>query len=200
MPKKLRQVVEAIKAEKTNLHDVGIAAWQNDGQQQKRYFVNMAGMGFDGYVTEKVSRKTGWLSEGKMAYTLTTLASLPGYKPTHATISIDGQKHKTEAMTIAVGNCQYNGGGMRQLPFAKFDDGILDMTVIKKMPLLSMFWHFPKIMSGSFVKMKTVETFTGQNIKIESTPNIWLEADGEVLGKGPFEFSVLKRTISVVVP
>jgi len=33
---------------------------------------------------------------------------------------------------MSVGLCSYNGGGMMQLPFAKSDDGLFDVTIIRK--------------------------------------------------------------------
>jgi YegS/Rv2252/BmrU family lipid kinase len=194
------KTLNIINEGKTMLHDVGIAKFYKAGTPQQRYFLNLAGLGFDGYVTQKVSTKKGLFSSQKIAYTATTLSSLMSYKASIITLEVDDLHEKTEAFSIALGNGKYNGGGMKQLPNSVNDDGLLDMTIIKKMSPLSMFWNFPKIMNGSFINLKTVETYRGKTIKIKSTPDIWLEADGEVLGNGPFEFSVIKQGVSVVAP
>jgi len=39
----------------------------------------------------------------------------------------------------------------------------------------------------------------GSKIRIESTPEVSLEADGELLGETPLEFTILPRAIRVVV-
>lgn len=55
-----------------------------------------------------------------------------------ATYTIDGKICKLQTLSVAAGICNYNGGGMKQLPFAKYNDGLLDMSVIGDMSKLKM--------------------------------------------------------------
>ena len=67
---------------------------------------------------------------------------------------------------MALGIAQYNGGGMRQLPFAVPDDGVFDLTIIKKASRLKVLRSLHKLYDGSFVELPEVSTYTGKSIQI----------------------------------
>jgi len=41
--------------------------------------------------------------------------------------------------------CKYNGGGLKQAPFAIADDGQLDITVINALSKMGMIMNFPRL-------------------------------------------------------
>ena len=100
-------------------------------------------------------------------------------------------------MTAAIG--QYNGGGMKQAPKACPDDGLLDLTIIRKIGKFKVIRNVINLMDGSFTKLPEVSEFRTSNIQIESTPDLYAETDGESMGKSPFRFSILPRSLHIVV-
>ena len=100
---------------------------------------------------------------------------------------------------MSVGICKYNGGGMMQLPNAIADDGLLDLTLIKKLGKFTVLKEVKNLYDGSFIKHPKVQTFQATSYTIESRPNINLEVDGESLGHSPFIFEVIPKCLRVVV-
>ena len=86
-----------------------------------------------------------------------------------------------------------------QVPFAVPDDGLYDVTLIKKAPKWMVIRHASKLYDGTLVKLPFVSTFRGKIIRIRSTGKIYLEADGESLGHSPFVYEMLPMSLNVVV-
>jgi diacylglycerol kinase family enzyme len=84
------------------------------------------------------------------------------------------------------------------------DDGLYDITVIRKVSKLKVMMHVKDLYDGSFVKMKEVATHRGAEVVVDSDAPILLEADGESLGGPPFIFSIrpgaLRISASGAVP
>ena len=87
---------------------------------------------------------------------------------------------------------------MKQVPFAIPDDGLLDVTLIKKTSKWMVVRYARKLFDGSLVNLPMVETFKGENIRIRSIGKVFLETDGESLGHTPFTFTILPGSIRIV--
>ena len=133
-----------------------------------------------------------------MQYQIAILRSLFIYKHTQMKITVDGVSTELTTLSIAAGIGKYNGGGLKQLPESKYDDGLLDMTVIGNMSKLKMVISLPKLQSGIHTKMKEVKTFRGKEIKIESIPHVFIDADGEYLGITPLTISIINKKINII--
>lgn len=180
-------------------HDVGLVSWGAD-EEHRRYFVNIAGSGFDGEVTLGVANQKGWMAGTKFAYWKHIVRSLFSYKRTQLRLQVGREDLEMETLTLAVGVCRYNGGGMKQCPDADYSDGLLDVTLIGKMSTAEMVMRLPMMLNGSFVKLPQVHRWTGEEVRISSHPEVWLEVDGEVLGQTPGVVRCLKQRLRVLVP
>jgi len=184
---------------KTFLQDAGRVTYYHDGQQAERYFMNVAGMGYDALVAKKTNILKEKGKGGPLTYMYFVFASLFQYKFMDAVIEVDGNvAFRGELFSMNVGICKFNGGGMMQVPFAIPDDGLLDVTLIKKTSKWMVVRYARKLFDGSLVDLPIVDTFTGENIRIRSTGKIYLETDGESLGHSPFVFEVLPRCLKIV--
>ena len=144
---------------------------------RSRYFINMAGLGYDGLVAKKTNEQKDQGKGGPMSYMLNLLSSLFSYKLMDASISLDNENIETRLFSLSVGICKYNGGGMMQAPDARPDDGLLDLTVIKKLSKLAVLRNVPKLFDGSFTHLPMV--FTGQGKKVDiKADGLLIEADG----------------------
>jgi len=196
--KNIMEIPEKLQSGNTFLQDVGLVTFQKENATRTRYFINIAGLGFEGQVAKKLYEKDGLLKGTKLQYQLAILQSLFVYKHTRLTLTVDGVTQSQTGLSIAAGICKYNGGGLKQLPNAIIDDGLLDMTVIGSMTKLQMVMNLPKLRNGSHVKLKSVNTFRGKTITINSEPPIYLDADGEFLGTTPVTISLIPKAIQVL--
>jgi len=196
--KSVSDIPKAIIRNETFLHDAGLVSYKSGNQIAQRYFINIAGLGFEGHVAKNIYESKGWLKGTKLQYQLSILKSLFIYKHTSLTITVDDSTTKQPALSVAAGICKFNGGGLKQLPDAVFDDGLLDMTIIGSMRKWQMVVNLPKLQSGAHVKVKSVSTYRGKNIKIDSEPPIYIDVDGEFIGTTPVSISILPQSINVL--
>jgi YegS/Rv2252/BmrU family lipid kinase len=201
-PLNYEKAVKILKNERTFLQDVGKVKYRYHSEDESRYFINMAGMGYDALVAKKTNLMKAKGRGGALAYLFNLVVGLFQYKSIQLNIVVDGREVVDgEVFSMSIGICQFNGGGMKQLPNAIPDDGLYDMTVIKKTTKFRVVRNIKNLFDGSFIKMPEVETFTGKKISITSTPRhaMFLETDGESLGSSPLDFEIVPRGIRLIV-
>lgn len=201
IPGDYRAAVDLIKNEKTFIQDSGKVSYWDKDRQLSRYFVNMAGMGYDALVAKKTNMMKAKGGGGPFSYLINLFLGLIQYRFAFLELSIDGKEvYKGKVFSMNIGICKYNGGGMMQLPYAQPDNGLFDVTLIKKASKLKVITNIKNLYDGSFIKIPEVETFKGKQIKIYSKPknSIFLEADGESLGSSPMLFEIIPKSIKLI--
>ncbi len=199
IPGDYKQAIRLITNRKIFTQDTGTIKYiSTEGEEKTRYFINMAGMGFDALVTKKTNKQKELGKSNPMSYVVNILSSLFVYTSTKVTILLDGEKVVSDIFSMSVGICQYNGGGMKQAPDALPDDGLFDLTLIKPIGKFKIIRNIIKLFDGSFTRLPEVSTFRSSKIIIHSEPPMFMEADGESLGHTPFVFNILRQSLNVV--
>lgn len=193
-----------LKAGHTFKHDIGKVTYYNNGNPQVRYFLNAAGTGLDEAVCQATNTMKQQGKGGSARYMLNVAKCLFKYDCTHIQLIVDDQRVlDEEILSLSVGNCRYNGGGMMMMPNAIPNDGLFDITAIRKVGMAKFAANISKIYDGTFIKkMNEVSTFQGRKVKVTSIPAhaLKLETEGETLTNSPFEFEMLQQSINMVVP
>lgn len=193
-----------IKAGRLFKHDIGKVTYYNHGDPRVRYFLNAAGTGLDEVVCQSTNAMKQQGKGGAARYMMSVAKCLFTFDCVHVQLEVDDQMvFDDEVLSLSVGNCRYNGGGMMMMPNAIPNDGLFDITVIRKVGLPKFAANISKIYDGSFIKkLKEVSTFQGRKIRITSIPahSINLETEGETLTNSPFDFEMLQQAINMVVP
>ena len=200
IPSHYSEAIRAIKEGKTFLQDVGAVSYTESKYSQTRYMVNVAGLGFDAYVISIFNHWKAKGYKGRWLYIASILKAYFKYKSSGVKITVDGnQIFNNLLFSMAVGICKYNGGGVQQLPKAVADDGLLDITLIKPLHWWHIVFRLRRLFDGGIYSIGHVKHAQGKHIRIESTPPIRLECDGELMGYTDVEISVVPQAISVVV-
>ena len=132
VPNRYQDAIRAIKEGHSFLQDVGVVSYEEAHYRQHRYMANVAGMGFDAMVVKKYAHLKKKGHSNKWLYTWCMIRSFFSYKSTGVKVWIDDRLvYNNLLMSIAIGVCKYNGGGMQQLPEAVADDGLLDVSLIR---------------------------------------------------------------------
>ncbi|MFW6020447.1 MAG: diacylglycerol/lipid kinase family protein [Bacteroidales bacterium] len=200
IPADFEQAIDMLIKGKVFYQDVGFVQYKNGSHIDHRYFINIAGIGFDAIVAKKTNSLKERGKSNSFSYLTSLLSSLLKYKHHKSEIIIDASKHKlnTNLFSMNVGICQYNGGGMKQVPNAIPDDGLFDLTIISKVRKFSVFRHLQKIYRGTHLKLPYVRSFQAKSVIVDSASSINLEVDGESLGHTPMEFSIIPKGIKVI--
>jgi len=180
-------------------HDVGLVETVvNDKIIGTRYFVNIAGFGFDGSVIFNASKKTNKIFR-KQLYLINLLKTLLSYQSQAITIKINDLTVTKNIFTIAAGIGQYNGNGMRQCPEAIPDDGLFDVVIIEKVSIFKVLLNINNLFKGTHVKnMKEISTFRTNYLEINTEPFILGEVEGEVLTAGNYRIKCLGSAINLL--
>lgn len=161
----------------------------------ERWFVGVLAAGFDAVVNE---RANAWRwPRGKMRYNLAILRELPVFRPIPYVLVLDGRRVETDAMLVAVGNGPAYGGGMRVTPDASFDDGLLDVLVLHRIPVPEFLRVFPSVFRGEHVRHPAVEILRAREVRLEAA-GIVAYADGERFGPLPLDLEVVPGALSVL--
>ena len=166
-------------------------------------FINGIGYGIDGYCCEKGDELRG-KGNGEVNYTAIVIKGLLfHYKPTGATITVDGVEHRFEKVWLAptmIG--RYYGGGM--MPTPEQDrlnaEGEVSVMVYYGCGKLKCLVVFPSIFKGEHVKHgEMVAVLSGRNIKVRFDEPRPLQIDGETVS-GVREYSVTACEEKVLQP
>lgn len=146
-------------------------------------FLNGIGYGIDGYCCE-VGDKLRETTEGNINYTAIAIKGLLfHYKPTDATVTVDGVKHKFKRVWLApTMNGKFYGGGMMPTPNQDRTGGKLSVMVYHNLGKLKALMVFPSIFKGEHVKHKNnISILEGREITVEFDRPTPLQIDGETI-------------------
>lgn len=182
---------------RTRTIDAGKAVYQLGGEQHTRYFINVAGMAYDAFVTKDATENK--VFKGAVQYQLSVLKGLTRYQKTNVKLQADDYTYEGKLFCLNVGICNYAGGGMKVVPEAVPDDGLFHVTVMKDLTKLDVVLNTPKLFNGTFISHPKVDSVPAKHVTVESDTPIFLEVEGEVLGHSPFEFELIPACIQVLV-
>ena len=194
------KAVDVIVADKEMVQDVVKVETINNGNPYTRYMVNIGGLGFDAQVCHlfEASKKKG--KSGDAQYYKCLMQGFLWYKCPHFTVKVDGEPFfEGPAFSVALGNGRYCGGGMMETPKAVIDDGLLDLTVVKKLWKGKFLFATKRLFNGTVLDMKEVlHTRAKNTIEIEATPASFMEVDGEPVGCSPAKCTLIPAAVKVV--
>lgn len=200
VPLKPRKILELIATEKTVPHDAGRIRFASDRKEQARYFITMAGFGFDALVARRTHRRDRRKSLGRFAYLVNIFRCLHDYTAPRMIVTDDEHEYTMKVFSLNAAVGPYSGGGMRLSPSARIDDGLLDVTIIKKIGLPGIGISFPLLYTGHIGKHPRVITWRSRRLKIDADPSVPFQIDGEVSGSTPAEVTIIPHAFRAVAP
>jgi diacylglycerol kinase (ATP) len=179
--------------------DLGLVRSLADGATgEPRRFTTVAAMGFDSEAAAFVHR-THLRLPGPLAYLVAVARTLVTYVSPEVELDGDFGRFAGRVLLVATGNTTTYGGGMKIVPAAICDDGLLDLCIVKAIPRRTILPAFPRIFAGTHIGLPFVETRSTRRLRITASRPLWVFADGEPVGMTPAEITVEPRALSVLV-
>lgn len=175
------------------LIDVGLI--RHAGSETR--FAGVVSAGFDALVNARAD--TWRRPRGKSKYTLALLCELASLASHRFELTIDGARMSVDAVLLSVANNVSLGGGMKIVPHARLDDGVLDLFTVAPVGRLRLLRLFPKVFSGAHTKLDVVSFRPLRSIRIDA-PGMVAYADGERIGPLPIDVEVLPHALRVLAP
>lgn len=185
-PKKAIQVINQLNVKKI---DTALA--------NEQFFVNLAGVGFDALVAKKFAgqRRRGFFKYFKIA-----VWEYLRYHPTNFTLIVDGETIKREALFISFANSDQFGYNTSIAPQAMIDDGFIDMSIVKKIPLWKTFFTATLLYSKQINRSKYVEVLRAKKVEVIQEQTL-IHLDGEPIKMGKnLVVKINPSSLSVLVP
>ncbi|MEO7175599.1 MAG: diacylglycerol kinase family protein, partial [Saprospiraceae bacterium] len=152
---------------KMSMQDLGWVEWQTlQGTLERRYFANVAGMGFDGLVAKVVATESKG-NKHVLVYLQAALKWLFIYKKPYLKIQTEDLQWEGKALTVNIGVCVYSGGAMKIVPHALPDDGLLAMTIVGNYSPYEVVVHIAKLFNGKIGRLKKVVLTQNKSIRVE---------------------------------
>ena len=166
------------------------------------YMANIGGVGFDSHVCKRVNTQKESGRRGRLIYLNSLRYTIFNLKSIYISVVADGEVVFTGlCYSVAFGNGKYSGSGMRQVPLAVMDDGLLDYTIIPKTPLLKVVKELPRLFNGTLHQSEYVISGTCRSLQIvprDEQSGDRFELDGEIEGWLPMSIEVTGHQINVI--
>ena len=171
------------------------------------YCVNMVNIGFDCAVVIEADRfrKYKFLSPS-ISYILGVVVGFFLRRlGTKMKITLDDGTVIDESLTLtAIGNGKFCGGGFQSCPLANLNDGLLDITIIKKVSRLKFLQLIGCYKDGTFLvkknSQKVFKYIRTNHFKMEFETEQPICIDGEIFHGQQVEFNVAPGAFKFVVP
>ncbi len=162
-------------------------------------FANVASAGLSGLVDERVNADPG---RGALAFLRATLAAVKAFRPQPCRVWVDGTElFSGEALLVAVANGCCFGKGMRIAPFARTDDGLLEVVAVEAVAGKELLRRLPRVYLGRHMTLPQVRWARGREVRLDPAgPLPPLDVDGECYPSGPLRARVLAGAWQVAAP
>ena len=180
--------------------DVGVAEFQSfNGEQIKRYFLNILDFGMGAAVVECVNRKSKRFG-GKISFLSGILQTLFTYKNKEIRSKLDNGEWNTRILNnFIVANGKYFGGGLKVAPDAIIDDGIFEIVLLGDYGKMEAIFNLSKLRKGKHVTNPKVSIFRATTLEATANEPVFIDMDGEFVGKLPINVSILPGIFPILV-
>ena len=200
IPRRLEQALDMALGGRLHTIDLGECRCARPaGGTVTRRFVNMAEAGLGGDVVTR-ARRLARVAGSALAYQLAIAWAVARMRYAQVEVRVDGASLGAGASAnVIVANGQYFGGGLRPFPWARLDDGRLELGWMRRVARAEILWRAPTLLRHGLPRDHPDVSF-GAGAEIcaaggeEPVP---VEADGELLGQLPADFRVLPGALRV---
>ncbi len=190
IPINTRKAIEIIN--NCNVMDVDTISINND------LFVSIAGIGFDALVAKKFSTQK---TRGFFTYFRIVLGEYLSYRPKKYTLTYDGQTITRRALFISFANSDQFGYNTSIAPDAEINDGLIDVCIVKKIPLYKIPYLAHMLFLKRIHKSSYVELIKTDEIFVTRKKNRVINIDGESKKlEKELHFKVNPLSLKLIVP
>lgn len=211
IPKRAADAARALRTGRTRVIDVGRAIYITpSGEEQERFFINVASFGIGGEVVARLKRTTTLAGQvtklfgGKAAFAYSMLRTVLSAARPRVAVALDGGPEVSlEVLNFCIANARYFGGGMKIAPRASMVDGAFDVVVIGDMPSAEVILKAYSIYLGTHLGIEEVRAARARRCvarPVVQEARIDLEIDGETVGYLPATFEIVPQALRLRCP
>lgn len=160
-------------------------------------FAFVCGIGFDAVCANAVSKKMKTLI-GQAAYGIAAIKTILTYKPANLSVKCeDGTVLEGDFAIFA--NMRRYGGNLFFAPDARYDDGLLNLVLLKKFSILSLLKLIKFAYGKGAFPVDLAYRVTGKKFSVTASAPTLFELDGEVFGPArEFDLAVCEQKQRII--
>ena len=158
-----------------------------------RYFLLMAGVGFDGEAVYGMNKTVKKIS-GKGAYFYSGFKTLTRFHPDRLTLTIDGKSYS--GYSGIIGNAAKYGGNFRITPDARLTDPVFYVCLFEGRGRLDILRYVFGVTTGKHLSFRDVKYLKAERVEIDGDAHI--QTDGDYLGKTPAKMEVERDALKLI--
>jgi diacylglycerol kinase (ATP) len=189
LPGDLERVADMIAAGSTRRVSLGRAG--------ERFFLLMAGIGLDAALVRAVNPTLKRLT-GQGAFWIAALQQFARWEPRRFVVDIEGRHY--EAAFALLANAASYAGGMRIAPRASMESDHLDLCLVEWTERVRFVRHARAGFTGTLPGLPGVTYLQVRRASALGNDAVWVQVDGELLGKLPMPFECVPAALSLIVP
>lgn len=162
-----------------------------------RYFVSMAGVGYEASVIKSLKPNLVRTLGGIPAHLITGVGVLIKHRATELSIKLDGSSCR--GFEAIISNGSFYGVSSIIAPEADMADGYLDVIIFKNGKRRDILRYVLGILRGRHIYFKDVEYTKAKKIEIDAPGEVWIQVDGEIMGTLPQEIEICPQAIQVIL-
>ncbi|NOX37309.1 MAG: diacylglycerol kinase family lipid kinase [Calditrichaeota bacterium] len=179
--------------------DVGRARFQTlSGEESVRYFINILDFGIGGAVVERVNRTSKALG-ARITFLYGILATLATYTNKTIEYRLDEADWKQARLNnFIVANGRHFGGGLTPAPMARIDDGCFEIVLFGDIGRWQAVTNLSRLRKGTHLENPLVTTAQARTVVARSAEEVFIDMDGELVGKLPVTVEILPAVLPVL--
>ena len=143
---------------------------------EKHYVASIAGVGFDAFIARlmKAAKVRGF-----SAYLNLILREYPSYESKDYHLVVDGKEYDRKAWFTTFANSNQFGYNATVAPQAKLDDGLIDISIVDKIPIDHVAITGSLLYANHFELSQHVEMLKAHEVWVSGNVDKWVNIDGE---------------------
>ena len=158
-----------------------------------RYFILMAGIGFDGEAVFRIN-ETLKKNSGKGTYIFSGFKTLLTFNPGRLVLDIDGKT--CAGYSVIISKVAKYGGNLKITPDARLTDPFFYVCLFKGKGRLDIIRYVTGIVTGKHLSFRDVEYVKAKNIDVKGDAHI--QIDGEYFGRSPAKIEVVPDIVRII--
>jgi len=198
--------IEKVRGNETILIDLVRADYFDfDGNPAIRFFVNNSSIGVISQAGDRFNKVTGLNRAIKKlnvdaAALIAGVQTITNWDPMNVNLVIEGETEANISMcNITVYKNPFVAGDMYYNRCVKQDDGKLSVALVEVESRMKLLGLIPALYNGTALDKDGTRYLECEWLELQTDHDVVIEADGEIIGRPPARYTILKRAIKTVI-